>query len=415
MHKYLIKYLLPALLIHKAFSGFSYGYIILSGVLSIIGLALIFNLHKGAHTVRSDKTVRVLFFYLLVLLISLIRSYINGLFELSPIITIIGTYLIFFFYFLYVKTNYKLDFVKAIFNGINIYIALNLVLFVIGVESNKSVILSDSFGRNTILGLFGIPFDRVLFPLSASIQSYGLVCGTTILYNTILFREEKKISQFVFLVISIASLIMTDARGQIFFLLILLIPVFFANKLFLKNQLFIITTYVFSVVYITLILYFVYLSLDIELLVRSGSTTILSGREIIWLEFISNYRPNLLQFLIGFGNDGHLISGISSHYSYIFSNWTNPESASVHNNTFQLLLDIGFIGLTQVYYISYLAIKNFRIKFQKYGKGKYLAPIFIINYLLLSGTTEGVMNPENNFAILLLIGLTISSLRNIDL
>ncbi len=336
----------------------------------------------------------------------------NGLFELSPIITIIGTYLTFFFYLLYVKTNYKVDFVKAIFKGINIYIALNLVLLVIGVESNKSVILSDSFGDNTMLGLFGISSDRVLFPLSASIHSYGLICGSMILYNTILFREEKKISQFVFLVITIASLVLTDARGQIFFLLVLLIPVFFANKLFLKNQLLIITTYVFSVVYITMILYLIYLSLDIELLVRSDSKTILSGREIIWLEFISNYKPNLLQFLIGFGNDGHLISGISSHYSYMFSNWTNPESASVHNNTFQLLLDIGFVGLTLVYYVAYSAIKNFRIKYQKYGKAKYMAPIFVINYLLLSGTTEGVMNPENSFAILLLIGLTISSLKN---
>ena len=406
-HKVLLTYTILILLLHKALIVYNFSFIILIGLFGIIVFSILQSTLQGKSVISYNKNDIYLGLYLLIISISLFRSYMNGLFEISPIFTIMGVYFITYFYFLYVRTNKELNYKKLIFSGLNLYLLINLILYSIGYESPHRIILSDTFGENATLKIFGISHERILFPLAPNIQSYGLICGSLLLYNLIIYRKNKNIYNIFFVLIATISLILTDSRGQILFLIIILFIYIFFNNFFLKRQFFFIITYIFSVFYIVVIIYSIYSFFDIELLVRENSVTIFSGRELIWIEFLTHYRPTVFDALFGYGNDGHVISGISKNYSYLFTNWLNPESASVHNNSFQLILDIGFIGLGLLYFIIYRTIQTYREHYFFNKNPLNLAAIYILNYLLISGTTEGVLNPENSFTILILIILIV--------
>ncbi|MBN1265958.1 MAG: O-antigen ligase family protein [Anaerolineales bacterium] len=78
----------------------------------------------------------------------------------------------------------------------------------------------------------------------------------------------------------------------------------------------------------------------------------ISNRHIIWAGAFTGAFRNLSAALFGHGIFGHLTSGASRLYAYLFEvSWTRPTMMPAHNSYIQILLDGGLMGL-----LSFLAL-----------------------------------------------------------
>ena len=103
-----------------------------------------------------------------------------------------------------------------------------------------------------------------------------------------------------------------------------------------------------------------------------------------------------------------MISGISSEYKYLFANWPNPDHISLHNNTLQLLVDIGIVGAISLLIVMYSVVKYCIKQYSISNNILVLAIPAIINYMLLLGFSDIITNISNVGVYFILILITVS-------
>ena len=79
---------------------------------------------------------------------------------------------------------------------------------------------------------------------------------------------------------------------------------------------------------------------------RSGSD-LASGtnRLYVWGPVWEYLAKPSIQLVYGFGANGHITSGVSSHYAYLYTGAPNPTSYTTHNVVLQTALDSGYVGV----------------------------------------------------------------------
>jgi len=338
----------------------------------------------------------LLWFTTILIIISIIKQFIYTSISVVPVINMLS---IFggMFWIIYVNINKKHSikyYIKQLYNIVNFYVIFNFIFFLIGIQRTSFGILrSNNAGINEFLNLLGIQIQRVLFIFAPNLAYFATVSGVLFILALFLYIDTHRLKYFLSLIYSITSIILVDSRGALFGLILILIMIIIFRKFWLKYQLILLIVFFFSAFIFTHLLTFIVDELGINFMARGEY--ILSKRELIWINFNRYYQPNIFQFFFGYGNTGQYISGISNYYSFLFKNWINPTQISLHNNSYQLLVDIGFIGVILWFTIFFVLIKKSIKSYLLNKETSYLAFPAIINYILIVGYTDITTNLAN--------------------
>jgi O-antigen ligase len=288
-----------------------------------------------------------------------------------------------------------------------IYMSLNLIWYVIGIQS---VNVDDIFiGEALLLKQFGFTTERVRFIFASGINSYGALIGIVLTVSMIgIFLGKSRRPIFLLcLVLSIITLLLTDTRAGILFAIISFVFVSIVFKKGLTHLGYLIPAgSIFGPILLIAVL--VWLS-------DSGIATYLSrsnddistgnSRAIIWGLALSEFSEfKALEHLFGYGEYGHYESGVSSLWASIFNRWDNADLIHPHNAIISVLLDYGYLGV--LVYIA-LFFRMTRNVIFMYRSSTIAASMLMgtLTYLILIGITESIfgMYYQNAFYLTLIV------------
>jgi hypothetical protein len=303
-----------------------------------------------------------------------------------------------------------------------LFVAANLILFAAGLRGVSPMIEDNS---NQLLGLLGVNFGRVVFPMAFGKNGMGALAGASFVVAMLLgnLSASKAGKGFFFALAasSLAVMVMTDSRGSFMYALMTLAILFSIHRdhnrsRLLKRSIFLIPL---VPVFAVWLFDFANKSGAFEFLVRPGSKGaslgVGTGRNVIWsaiLERIADVEA--IQF-IGYGAFGQITSKVSAGYAWIFDE-LGGTSNSAHNAFFQYILDVGYLGAAiylALLYVTFDALEKKIIAGKDLGM-KDITVMAVCIYGLFQSQTEAygtIYTPES---LLILLGAGLLAGTNDD-
>ncbi|MEM6805504.1 MAG: hypothetical protein AAF696_29175, partial [Bacteroidota bacterium] len=128
-----------------------------------------------------------------------------------------------------------------------------------------------------------------------------------------------------------------------------------------------------------------------------------NNRGVIWKYCIEELQDFKAEHIFGYGQAGHLQSGISKRWSRDLDGW----ESYTHNFLFQIILDMGYLGLILILAFIYVS-SQYCLKLYRAGYSYFIVFLGVPIVYLLSGIMEapfGVANYlfTNTFFVFFLI------------
>jgi hypothetical protein len=235
-----------------------------------------------------------------------------------------------------------------------VYASINLALYLAGVQSPDagfSTLQYRTVGSPaTLLGSLGVHTGRVLFPLASAINFYGVACGAALTGTAILMMRVRQAPRWptrIGLGAAAACLLMGDSRTAIALSIAIILYFFLSRRAAGAAG----AAVLLPALPLVLVGF-------LSILNSAGASTALSrnsvgtdfatatGRAQIWSASWDMLKHPQIQQLVGWGADGHITSGASYHWAYLFRGvLDDPSIASTHNLAIQTVFDSGYIGL----------------------------------------------------------------------
>jgi len=353
--------------------------------------------------------------------IGYLRTVINGHMEIyTALIAIIWQWLILLLGLVFISSmqnKYELkSLLRALILGSSIYIVLNVILSIFGVQANDYEPAFNFNATSLVLRIIGFDWLVLNSPLNAS--SIAAMCLLVILANSSYFgkfnlKNDKYLTNKLFALIGIILLFSEDSRMGLMALAATYFMAIFFNK-----RLILVSAKSLIILYPLLPLAFVFLAgliQDLNILSIASrnawdNIATLSNRTYMWDE-VANVASNInLNTLIGFGINGQIESGIADNISYIFDNRIDDKNHSLHNSVIQMFIDRGIIGL-----LLFQALLYFLVDRLSRASSIGLRLVISIFAILLLGQTTSLFNvgPIDSLTLLIFL-ITISSSSFLD-
>jgi hypothetical protein len=320
--------------------------------------------------------------------------------------------ILFFFslilHYSWIFKNKKVDFFDLLFFYIilpfGVYAFLNLLFWATDLNlANKQDLV---IGKAILLSKFGIDINRVHFPLVSGINSFASVVGMVFFLSIsyLFYSSNNRILISFIIVCLIIILFLLDSRACLLYPVLVFALSWLIRYLNFKKFLYIVP---FLPIFLPLFLLFALKLIEnyniLSFLTReSEEITSVNGRLTVWvfsLIEVSNFKPI---HLIGYGDYGHFISGVSKFWSFIFGKWENSELITPHNTTLIVFFDYGYIGL--VFFILMLR-ENVQLIQKNWNSDFKFSITFLgfILYFIFIGITESFfgMYFQNAFFVFL--------------
>jgi len=325
------------------------------------------------------------------------------------------TYLSYFGLFVFlrgavVSGNDTHDFGVVFLISLLLLIAVNFILVAAGQQVGQA---ASDFGAedasNKILGLLGIVFRRVQFPwISGGLNGFAVLCialysvGISAIFNAKMNKVFLRGIGAGAVFISILGLVLIDSRGGVLAVVALSLLVPFVVRR--KNGGWLLPVAVVIVQLFPLALIFIAPILEgtpiLAILSRGvysdPAADITTGRSYIWRAVWDELVERPYGFIFGFGSMGHVVSGISSKYAFVFGGG-GVTAHSTHNALLQTLIDKGLVGV--IFYVILLWMLTKRllalVKQRLIGGGVdgwiLMAFLYMIVGLSILAQTEAIM------------------------
>lgn len=394
--------------------------------LGIIRLGLFQKGRLFVGTVRNKGFFMSYGFFLLLLLVSYMRTYNASLSSLGTYTLPLQFLLLVFYTYLYFQytfvSNTPLTLVVRRFLWLlilpsAIFIGIDLLLYFNGVHVEAKT-LGEKEVPSVIASLLGLNLQRAHFLLGGNHNNFALLMGgaflTAIFYRILCAKQPKqRLLSTVAAVIIGFGLLIADVRGVFLGLVMAFTCYYLMSKLRWSTL-----PLLLALVPASLLL--IYPSL--QELASSGGADFVSGlsrrgsaadvftfnnRTYIWagcLEFLKDFE---LAHLLGYGQAGHLTSK-----AYLEWAWFFPRTVT-HNLYLQYILDTGYIGFASLIIVLLMTISE-SLRLWRMGVEEALIPTSYVIYFVFSGTFEpsiGIYNHPNTTFFLLLVLYT-GLLRN---
>jgi hypothetical protein len=228
-----------------------------------------------------------------------------------------------------------------------VFVAANVVLHVLGV-SPAGELSADSGQPATMLGLLGVPTDRVVFPMSGGLNGVGpTAAAALVICATFVLRRTQVKLAILGALVSLYVILAIDSRGALLFGALAFALVTIAPRARKRGLGWV--AILLPVLPVVLVLALTGLAeTDAGTKLDRGASEGLStgtGRTVVWGQVASVLTKPRIEHLVGYGQNGQVTSGASLGYAYLFRNEPDPLSRSAHSVVLQTVLDVGWIGL----------------------------------------------------------------------
>ena len=291
-----------------------------------------------------------------------------------------------------------------------VFLATNLALYVAGVLPAGQY-TADSRLPATMLGLIGVHVNRVQFPLASGLNGIGPTAVVALVVCSVLaVRNEQRKRAVAGTLLSLCVVLLIDSRGALLFGLLALALVTLTPRA--RKRGFGWVAILLPVLPIVLILALTNLA-ETEVgseLDRGGveSLSTGTGRTVVWGAVIKVFRPPAVEHVFGYGQNGHITSGASLNYAYLFPNEPDALAHSAHNLLLQTLLDTGWIGLACLIALAVAVLNRLaRLAADSY----YAALLAAALALLLLGIVQADPTPVHPDSFAFWILLLFAALR----
>ena len=291
-------------------------------------------------------------------------------------------------------------YLNAVFYGLILYIGINVATYLMGFQNPE--VLYYSARPALMLKALHISINRVTFPFSSGINTFGIIAASGLVVSSIKMVHSigrgEKILGFLGALLCLGAILAVDSRGPLVFALftILLASIFPAKSVKLWRWI----PLVAPLLPLIVIIVQKYLPFEVFIDLMRDQTTnqidLLSGRQQIWTVILDHFKVFDWIHLIGYGYHGQVLSGLSQNYAFLFSNFVFGETASAHNFALQTLLDFGYTGLLVVYWlILSLSFRLAKLVEDNQKASLYKAAFFLLFFFVLVGSTEIVLTPDH--------------------
>jgi hypothetical protein len=310
---------------------------------------------------------------------------------------------------------------RAAVFALPLYVGLNVVAHHAGLRSPLD--LYTETPDASMLRALGLPVSRVLFPMAAGWNAFGLVAGGSLAVSLALALGRgsrlERLGGLLGAALSIWALLLCDSRAALVFSLAAGIGVSLIRDAALARALAwtpVVSLALPVMVVATLLLLPPSVT---SLLSRSGSNgdiATLSNRTLVWeaaARRLSSFEP---LHLVGYGHQGQVTSGVSRDYGYVFGTYVQSEIRGLHNMYLQLVFDIGYVGLALVLMLWTLLIRRLLTMSRRSTNSVAAAACALFVYSALAGSTDRVpvFYITEIWFVVLLIGIACSTLSRSD-
>lgn len=346
----------------------------------------------------SPKFTSSLFIYLVLIIISLVRTNIPDMSRFSLFVSILNFVLLLIIFtkvcyiYLFVQKQKLSDFLYDYFYiPLGFFVLINFVFWILGFKPAKDAITGEAVNvQSMLMKYLGVNIDRVQFPFGGGFNGYASIVAVVFLFSLVLFAIEKRRNLFVMsnLIISFFSLLLIDSRSSLFYpILIFIYLLLVKNRKSIYHIRFLILWFVFGPLIMIEVLPAIANISFFEELSRNNSDLLTgNSRFIIWgISFLEFYDFKDMHVL-GYGEYGHFASGASLKWSFIFNTFENSELKTPHNTLIVTIFDIGYVGLAFVILVINKFLKVLSIEWKSSKSDCFFTLGYIIFFLLIANT-----------------------------
>lgn len=309
------------------------------------------------------------------------------------------------FAFLDAPPTFQRKHFHALLLSLPLFMVVNFVLWPTmtpAMKANEAIILSQ---LNTTLQFIGLQLPRLKsLPALQGASTIALLAGTAILALVYLAESNRtwRVLYWAMIIPNSVMLVLTDTRQLIVATIICLgIYACSLQRAVLITRAALILAVV-SAPFLILLQKLVDMSGVTDLVVRAGGGErfgALTGRDVIWTAAFKELGEPKVVHLIGYGQYGDLVAGVSSSYAWMF--YGTEGVASYHNAFLQYVLDSGYFSALFYFAATWITIKAFARG--GLGSSASRAVLAIIALTLVGGFSEaiGTMRQLEHFTFLI--------------
>lgn len=400
-------------------------YVFFSFASAVLGRALLAGGSGRVSLGRSVPDIRILSFYFLFLLFhalvfwSLVRGAFGSDEEVSA-----QSYLMISYHLMILSVSFDLveksgfrgavEKLGILFDCIFFLCLVNLILWAMGVTNASAQDNLATSGMASLYASMGINQPRVFFPMSLGVNNFGIVSGLAMAYflaRSFVDNESTKerVVSLLKAVVPAVCLSLSDSRGAVVFAVMALVSARFRafRLLVLLLALLFPVAMIFDLISVDEVA-------DIALSGRDGEG-FLTGRETIWIGVLSELSNFSFDHVVGFGAYGQSASGVSQTYGPSLAGFGKSyELISPHNGVFQVVLDLGYLGLSVLLTLLTLTIYLCRqsMKSQANAAGVHYPILVVLLFVVMQSLTESCLSiySVETFFVLTVILLLVPSL-----
>jgi hypothetical protein len=291
--------------------------------------------------------------------------------------------------------------------GIVLYIAINFLLYFFDLKSGYAVDEAAQAGQNITMQVIGLDMKRALFPMAYGVNAYGNIVGAAIIISAYLIRSSSgsavKLAMWMFLAISVMSLVMLESRGA--YIAVAFALLFSAKLKRASAKIFVLTAPLIP--FFLFLISAVLVSTGIMDLVSRGSFDfggLVTDRDVIWGAAISELSSVNLMHIIGYGLYGNDISGVMDKYSWIFA-YSDSAFRTLHNGALQNVFDVGYLGLFFYFSLQFSYFERLD-SLESFSKNLSWLLRALMAYILFLSGTEAIPTiyfPEGYYVFMVIL------------
>lgn len=301
-------------------------------------------------------------------------------------------------------------------HALGIYVLSNVVLYLIGFQSQRAIYAVALYRPATILAGAGVQAERVLFPMASGFASFGVVAGACLVASVLAFdrSQNRWLRAWLTLVVisSGIAILLTDTRSAMLYALLSIGAVILVPRLLASISS--VLPLLAGLVPVVLVGVAPLLSRSeqVEPISRSpADVATLNSRTYVWSAGLEALRPRNAEVLFGYGFEGQFTSRVSELYATRFATFIRSNTIGLHNALLQYGIDVGVAGAF-LYLACFALMMNALV-----GGGRDLRgrrAVFGLGvFLLLAGGTDSVPTPYSQelFAVFWLLLISACSVH----
>ena len=231
-----------------------------------------------------------------------------------------------------------------------LYVVVNVLLHAAEIRPPAPVGTAELPGQPAqLLGLLGISFGRVQYPLAAGINNFGAVAGLGLVMAAAIALQLDGFAAWLAgagALFCVYALLVVDSRGGLLFAAAAVAMVAWLPRAFRRGVTGLPLLVPIAPAAILGVLGVLSGTALADVLSRDvGDFSTATGRGEVWSKVAAFLAEPQLHHLWGYGAYGQITSEVSYSYAYVFYGYPRPETPPAHNFALQTILESGYLGL----------------------------------------------------------------------